>query len=158
MLHVPDERLIRLIALGKKRRHTFPANYRIDTRKVCHPKVSIGVMHKVYIRAPFGNHGDPDAEPLLAVLVTDIRLDVLADLDEEDARGEGFASLDAYAKWWNAVYANKAKTFRADPHSPVWIISFELRDVLPAGKTMIERLERRSRSNKKKSLRRASWN
>jgi hypothetical protein len=141
VLHVADERLVRLIAIGKKRRHTFPASYRADTRRVTHPKISVGKVHKVYTRAPFGSRGDPDAEPLLEVVPTDIRLDVLADLTDEDARGEGFSNLDAYAAWWNKVYYNKAKTFRSDPHCPVWIIEFQLESVLPAGQKVIDRLE-----------------
>jgi hypothetical protein len=141
VLHVADERLVRLIAIGKKRRHTFPASYRVDTREVTHPKITEGKVHKVYTRAPFGSRGDPDAQPLLEVMVTEVRLDVLADLTDEDARGEGFASLDAFAVWWNRVYYNKSKTFRSDPHCPVWVIEFDLQSVLPAGQQVIDRLE-----------------
>ena len=152
MLHVADERLIRLIVIGKKRRHTFPANYRIDTRRVCQPKISVGATHKVFTRAPFGRNGDPDAEPLLEVIPTNIRLDVLGDLDDGDAIGEGFASIDAFAKWWNRNYYDKSKTFRSDPHCPVWVIEFDLEKVLPAGQQMIDRLERKVSRKKARNI------
>jgi hypothetical protein len=153
VLHVADERLVRLIAIGKKGRHTFPANYRVDTREVCHPKITVGTVHKVYTRAPFGSKGDPEADPLLEVIPTNIRLDVLGDLDDGDARGEGFASIDAFAKWWNKVYYDKAKTFRSDPHCPVWVIEFDLKSVLPAGQRVIDRLERQSSRKKTRNRR-----
>jgi hypothetical protein len=147
MIVVSDERLVRLIAIGKKTRHTFPANYR-DDGQVCQPKISSGKVHKVYTKAPFGKYGDPNAKPMVAVYIEDVYLDVLMDLADEDAWPEGFADINAFIRYWNALYhpehgRKKALTYANAPHTPVWVVKFRLDQVLPAGKLLVDRLESR---------------
>jgi hypothetical protein len=146
VIHVADERLVRLIALGKKTTHRFPANYKARTLEVTHPKISEGNIHKVYTRAPFGKDGDPDAEPLLEVMVDSVELEPLGDMTNEDARNEGFASLETFITYWNKVWFNKALKYQNNMYHPVWIIAFEHRKTLPAGDRLIKRIESKLKS------------
>lgn len=156
MLHVADPRLVRLIALGKKTTHRFPANYKPGTNAVTHSKIRPGIVHKVYIRAPFGKDGDPDAEPLLLVTVRSVDLDVLCDTTVEDARAEGFASLEAFVAYWDNKWAQKSISYHTHMYHPVWVVQFELKEILPAGQKIIDQLEKKSK-RKKKHLQRKSF-
>ena len=146
MIHIADERLVRLVALGKKTTHRFPANYREYTGQVTHPKISPGKSHKVYTEAPFGVFGNSKAEPLLEVLVTSVELDILGDITDAEVRQEGFASRDAYVVWWDRTWFRKGLKFENHLHHPVWVVSFKLERTLPAGDRLIQRLEKRSRT------------
>lgn len=133
--------MVRLIALGKKTTHRFPANYRQDSDGVTHPKVSEGKVHKIYTKAPFGSKGVPSTKPLLEVYINDIELITLGDMIEEDARLEGFASLNAFVKYWDRVWFIKGLKFDNNPFQPVWVIYFTFDELLPAGKKLIEKIE-----------------
>ena len=157
MLHVADPRLVRLIALGKKTTHRFPGHYKPGTNTVTNPKIGPGIVHKVYMKAPFGSDGDPDAEPVLLVTVESVDLDVLCDTTTEDARAEGFASLEAFVEYWNKKWAPKAIAYRAHMYHPVWVVQFTLKEILPAGKKIIDKLEKSKQFKlKKKHMQRRS--
>lgn len=142
MIHVADERLVRLIAIGKKTKHRFPANRKVDTGKVTHPKIVAGKIHKVYTEAPFGRDGNPKSKPLLDIMIEGVELDVLGDMSEEDAVAEGFASVEAFATHWDRIYYHKTLYFDRNRYHPVWIVTFRLDKILPEGKKLIEKLER----------------
>lgn len=141
MIHVADERLVRLIAIGKKTTHRFPANRKIETGKLTWPKMAVGKTHKVYTQAPFGNGGNPNAKPLLEVIIEDFQPDVLGAITDEEARREGFASVDAYATYWDRIYCHKPLYFEKNRFHPVWVVTFKFKKTLPAGKKMIKKLE-----------------
>ena len=145
MIHVADERLVRLIALGKKTTHRFPANRKVNTGQVTHPKIVAGKVHRVYTEAPFGRDGNPDAEPLVEVMIDSVEPDTLGSITDEDARLEGFASVEAFATYWDRAYYHKALLFHRHQFHPVWIVSFTYRKTLPAGEKLIKSLERASR-------------
>lgn len=145
MIHVADERLVRLIALGKKTTHRFPANRKVDTGQVTHPKIVAGKVHRVYTEAPFGRDGNPDAEPLVEVMIDSVEPDTLGSITDEEAKLEGFASVEAFATYWDRAYYHKALLFYRNRFHPVWIVSFTYRKTLPAGEKLIKRLERASR-------------
>jgi hypothetical protein len=149
VIHIADERLVRLVALGKKTTHRFPANYRQFSGKVTHPKISAGNVHKVYTVAPFGVFGDPGAPALLEVMVTSVELDILGDITDDEARQEGFSSLDAYIVWWDRTWFRKGLKFDNHLHNPIWVVSFKLKGTLPAGDRLIERLEKGLRTQSK---------
>jgi len=149
MIHVPDERLVRLIAIGKKTAHRFPAQRKAATGKVTHPKIVAGKVHKVYAEAPFGRDGNPDAKPLVVVMVDDVVLDVLGDITDAEARREGFASVAAFKVFWDRAWYHKALHFDTHRYHPVWVVSFSLREVLPAGKKLVRRIERELRDRMK---------
>ena len=144
MIHVADERLIRLIALGKKTTHRFPANRKVDTGQVTHPKIVAGKVHMIYTEAPFGRDGNPDAEPLLEVMIDSVEPDILGEITDEEAKLEGFASVDAFATYWDRAYYHKSLLFHRHRYHPVWVVSFTYRKTLPAGKKLIAKLERPS--------------
>lgn len=152
MIVVTNERLVRLIIIGKKTRHTFPATYR-DNGEVCNPKIAAGKIHKVFTKAPFGKYGDPNSKPVASVYIEDVYLDVLVDLEDLDARREGFADMNAFIRYWNALYdpalgRKKPVIFGNNPHTPVWIASFRLKETLPAGQQLVDRLEARMKRAK----------
>lgn len=142
MIHIADERLVRLVALGKKTAHRFPANYRQFSGQVAHPKISPGKVHKVYTEAPFGRFGNPNASPLLEVLVTSVELDILGDITEAEVRQEGFSSRDAYIVWWDRTWFRKGLKFENHLHNPIWVVSFEFKRTLEAGDRLLKRLEK----------------
>ena len=144
MIHVADERLIRLIALGKKTTHRFPANRKVNTGRVTHPKIVAGKVHRVYTEAPFGRDGNPDAEPLVEVMINSVEPDTLGAITEEEARLEGFASVEAFATYWDRAYYHKALLFHRHQFHPVWIVSFTYKRTLPAGEKLIAKLGRAS--------------
>lgn len=146
MIHVADPRLVRLIALKKKTTHRFPARYKKDSDEVTHPKITAGKLHRVYTRAPFGRDGDPNAQPLVEVLVSSVELEPLGDMNDTEAVREGFASLDVFIAYWNRVWFNRALKFENNQYHPVWVISFELKKILPAGEKLINRIESKMRS------------
>jgi hypothetical protein len=134
--------MVRLIALGKKITHRFPARYKNTyDGGVTHPKISEGKIHKVYTKAPFGSKGLKKSKPLLEVYVNDIELITLGDMIDEDARNEGFASLNAFVKYWDRVWFTKGLKFDNHHFQPVWVIYFELDEILPAGKKLIEKID-----------------
>lgn len=141
MIHVADERLVRLIAIGKKTAHRFPANRKIETGELTWPKMAVGKVHKVYTTAPFGNGGDPNAPPLLEVIIEDFEPDVLGAITEEEARREGFASVDAFIIYWDRIYGHRPIYFEKSRFHPVWIVTFKFKKLLPAGRRMMKRLE-----------------
>jgi len=155
VIHVADLRLVRLIALGKKTTHRFPAKYKAGTNTVTNPKIRPGIIHKVYARAPFGRDGDPNAEPLLLVMVRSVDLDVLCDTTLEDAKSEGFASLETFVAYWDKKWASKSVSYHAHMYHPVWVVQFELKEILPAGKKIIDQLEKKSKRKKKQMQRRS---
>ena len=142
MLHVVDPRLVRLIALGKKTSHRFPANRKIDTGKVTHSKIVVGKVHRVYTVAPFGRDGDPDSKPLVEVMIEDVYVDILGDITPEQARAEGFASIDAFRSYWDRAYYHKALSFEKNRYHPVWVVIFKLHKILKDGERLIKKLER----------------
>jgi hypothetical protein len=144
VIHVADERLIRLIALGKKTTHRFPANRKVNTGRVTHPKIVAGKVHRVYTEAPFGRDGNPDAEPLVEVMINSVEPDTLGAITEEEARLEGFASVEAFATYWDRAYYHKALLFHRHQFHPVWIVSFTYKRTLPAGEKLIAKLGRAS--------------
>ena len=145
MIHVADERLVRLIAIGKKTTHRFPANRKVETGEVSHPKIVAGKAHKVYTEAPFGRDGNPDSKPLLEVMIDDVYADILGDITAEQAVIEGFASVDAFKTYWDRAYYHKALLFERNRFHPVWVVVFSLRQILRDGELLIKRLERNSR-------------
>jgi hypothetical protein len=149
VIHIADERLVRLVALGKKTTHRFPANYREGSGQVSHPKISPGNVHRVYTVAPFGVFGDPDADPLLEVLVTSVELDILGDITNEEVRQEGFLTRAAYEVWWDRTWFRKGLKFENHLHNPVWVVAFKFERTLPAGDRLIKRLENRTRTQSK---------
>ena len=60
---------------------------------------------------------------------------------EEDAKLEGFATLNAFVKYWDRVWFKKGLKFDNHPFQPVWVIYFELDEILPDGKKLIEKIE-----------------
>lgn len=146
MIHVSDPRLVRLIALGKKTTHRFPAHYKPGTNKVTNPKIRPGIVHRVYTEVPFGRDGNPDAQPLLLIDVESVELDILCDTTEADARTEGFASLEAFVLYWDQKWEKKALKFASSMYNPVWVVKFKLREVLPAGKKIIAKIEKQKKS------------
>ncbi len=140
MIHVPDERLVRLIAIGKKTAHRFPATRKV-TGGLTHPKIVAGKTHLVYTQAPFGRDGNPDAEALLEVDIEAVDPDVLGDITESDAVREGFSSVAAFKVFWDRVWYHKALRFDTHRFHPVWVVAFQLKTVLPAGKKLIGRVE-----------------
>lgn len=151
MIHVADPRLVRLIALGKKTTHRFPANYKPGTQDITNPKIRPGIVHKVYLKAPFGRDGDPDAKPLLLVDVESVDLDVLCDTTEEDAIEEGFASMEAFIGYWNKKWAKKSIRYHIHMYHPIWVVRFKYKETLPEGKKIIDALEKRMKSKAKKN-------
>jgi len=149
VLHVADKRLVRLIALGKKITHRFPAQFKLGSDEVTHPKIAEGKVHKVYNVAPFGSDGDPEAQPLLTIMIERVELSPLGDITEEEARLEGFASLETFIGYWNRVWFNRALKFENNRYHPVWVISFQLLEILPDGETLLEELERDLRKKRK---------
>lgn len=147
MIHVADARLVRLIALGKKTTHRFPANYKPGTQDVTNPKIRPGIVHRVYMKAPFGKDGDPDAKPLLLVDVKSVTLDVLCDTTDEDVREEGFASLETFIKYWNNKWARKSLRYHIHMYHPIWVVRFKLKEILPAGQKIIDILERKNQKH-----------
>lgn len=143
MIHVADPKMVRLIALGKKVTHRFPANYRKDSPDVTHPKIVEGSIHKVYTEAPFGKDGNPKAQPMLSVYIEDIELMPLGDMIEEDARNEGFATLNAFVSYWDKVWFTKGLKFDNHLHHPVWVVYLDLEEIFPAGKKLIAQIEKR---------------
>lgn len=141
--------MVRLIALGKKTTHRFPANYKRNSPNVTHPKIVEGSVHKVYIEAPFGKDGNPKAKPMLSVYIEDIELFPLGDIMEEDARMEGFASLNAFIKYWDRVWFTKGLKFDNHPYHPVWTIYFDLEEIFPAGKKLIDEIENKLKNRRK---------
>lgn len=152
MIHVADERFIRLIAVGKKKTHRFPANRKMNGQ-LTNPKMALGRIHKVYTQAPFGKDGNPKAKPMLEVRIDNFEPSVLSDITEEEARIEGFASVQMFANFWDRVYAHKGIQFDRDRFKPIWVVSFTLAKVLPAGKKLIKKLEEEA---KEKAQARAS--
>lgn len=144
MLHVADDRLIRLIILGKKTAHRFPANYREDGQ-ITHPKITPRKKHKVYRNAPFGVDGDPNVKPLAEVMITKVHSDTLGDVTEEEVLEEGFASLDAFKIWWNRRWYHDGLNYRNHKIHPIWVIKFKFLRILPAGKELMKRLEERNK-------------
>ena len=144
MIHVADERLVRLIVIGKKTVHRFPANRKIATGKVTHPKIVAGKVHLVYTEAPFGRDGNPDAKPLVEVMIEAVELDVLGDMTDDQAQLEGFASVDAFKVYWDRVWYHKAIRFDRHRYHPVWVVLFRLHKVLSDGRKLIAKLEKRS--------------
>jgi hypothetical protein len=140
MLHVSDDRLIRLIILGKKTAHRFPATYR-RTGEITIPKIAPGRVHKVYKRAPFGSDGNPKERPLAEVMIEEVTSDVLGDVTLEEARLEGFCSIEAFQIWWNRRWYHKGLNTKNHKIYPVWVIRFSLVKVLPAGKRLMRRLD-----------------
>jgi hypothetical protein len=147
MIHVTDPRLVRLIALGKKTTHRFPAHYKSGTNRVTNPKIRPGIVHRVYLEPPFGRDGNPDAQPMILIDVESVTLDVLCDTTDEDARTEGFASLEAFVRYWDEKWEKKALRYASSLYNPVWVVKFKLREVLPAGKKIIAKIEKQ-RKNK----------
>ena len=155
MLHVADPRLVRLIALGKKTTHRFPAKYKAGANTVTNPKIKPGIVHRVYLKAPFGRDGDPEAKPLLLVTVQSVDLDVLCDTTEDDARAEGFASLATFVAYWDKKWAQKSVSYHSHMYNPVWVVQFELKEILPAGQKIIDQIEKKSKRKKKQVQRRS---
>lgn len=149
MIHVSDERLVRLIAIGKKTTHRFPANRKVNTGQITHPKISAGKVHKVYTQAPFGDGGNPDASPLLEVMIDSVDPEVLGSLTLEDARSDGYASIEAFVAAWDNTYRHKPIYFHLNQFRPIWIVSFTFRNLLPAGEKLIKKLERQAKKQKK---------
>lgn len=150
MIHVADPRLVRLIALGKKTTHRFPAKYKPGTQDVTNPKIRPGIVHRVYLKAPFGRDGDPDAKPLLLVDVESVDLDVLCDTTEEDAMEEGFASLDSFIQYWNKKWAKKSIKYSMHMYHPIWVVRFKHKETLPDGQKIIDAIEKRRKIQEKK--------
>jgi hypothetical protein len=146
MIHVPDPRLVRLIALGKKTTHRFPAHYKPRSNQVTNPKIRSGFVHRVYLEPPFGRDGNPDAQPVLLIDVESVTLDVLCDTTEEDARSEGFATLEAFVRYWDQKWEKKALRYSSSLYNPVWVVKFKLKEVLPAGKKIIAKIEKQKKS------------
>jgi hypothetical protein len=142
VIHIHDKRLVPLIARGTKTTHRFPASYRMNG-EIAHPKITAGTVHKVYVHAPFGSGRKSDAKPLAEVLVTNIQAGALGDTNDEDVRTDGFASLEAFVLWWNRVFYKKALRFDSHIHHPIWIVTFELQQMLPAGEKLVQALERK---------------
>jgi len=143
MIRVSDVRLIRLIALGKKTQHRFPANRKIDTGQLTIPKMAPGKIHKVYQRAPFGYGGNPDSPPLLEIFIESVEPDVLGSLTEADARAEGYATKEAFIAAWDYMYRDKPIHFHLNQFRPIWVASFTLHKRLPAGDRLIKKLEQK---------------
>jgi len=143
VIHVADPKMVRLIALGKKTTHRFPASYKRNSYLVTHPKISEDTIHKVYTEAPFGKDGNPKAKPMLSVYIEELELMPLGDMLEEDAEDEGFASFNAFVKYWDKVWFTKGLKFDNHPHHPVWVVHFDLEKILPAGKKLIADLEKK---------------
>lgn len=142
MIHIRDRRLLPLIVDGAKTQHQFPASYRSDG-SITHPKMTSGQIHKIYIKAPFGSGGDPSAKPLAEVQVVELVPSVLGDMTNDDARSEGFASLEGYIKWFDRIYYKKAIRFGKDLMRPVWIVYFEFVRLLPAGQKVVAELSKK---------------
>ncbi|MHC4298880.1 MAG: ASCH domain-containing protein [Planctomycetota bacterium] len=86
--------------------------------------------------------GNPNAKPLLEVVVTDLEPGILNEMTDEDARREGFASLDAYKIYWDRIYYHKAIYFEKNRFRPIWITTFKFKSLFPSGQQMMERLEK----------------
>jgi hypothetical protein len=142
MIHVKDERLVRLIILGKKTTHRFPASYR-PNGDITNPKIVVGKKHKVYTRAPFGRDGDRSSEPLLEVIITDVHSDNLGDTNNDEAITEGFRSIEAFRIWWDKTWGYRNILFEKNLIYPVWVISFKFSKILPAGEKLMKRLEKK---------------
>ena len=138
MIHISDPRLVRLVLIGKKTRHTFPAQYRKGSGELTQPKIIAGREHYVYDHAPFGSYGSPDTEPLGVVYIESVNPDVLSDLTDADVKLEGFASLSVFRTYWNDVWSKKGLDFDKNRLHPVWTIHFKLKTVLPAGVALLE--------------------
>jgi hypothetical protein len=145
MIHVPDPRLVRLIALGKKTAHRFPARYKPGNNAVTNPKIRAGFVHRVYLEPPFGRDGNPEAQPVLLIDVQSVTLDVLCDTTEEDARLEGFASLEAFVRYWDQKWEKKALRYSSSLYNPVWVVKFSLKEILPAGKKIIDKIDKQKK-------------
>jgi hypothetical protein len=88
---------------------------------------------------PYGQPGDalfvPETEPRITLRITDIRVDRLQDISEDDAKAEGVRRTDweyddgeccetdseAFSLFWNIIYGPGAW----DENPWVWVIEFE---------------------------------
>lgn len=59
----------------------------------------------------------------ITLQVTDIRDQMLQDISEEDAKAEGFESVESFAKYWDGLNSNICDRFVDNP--PVWAITFK---------------------------------
>jgi hypothetical protein len=78
------------------------------------------------------------------------------DLDDDDAREDGFADINAFVRYWNALYHStrgrkKALSYANNPHTPVWVAKFRLHRVLHAGQKLVDRLGRSTNRTKSKT-------
>jgi hypothetical protein len=80
---------------------------------------------------------------------------VLCDTTLEDAKSEGFASLETFVAYWDKKWASKSVSYHAHMYHPVWVVQFELKEILPAGKKIIDQLEKKSKRKKKQMQRRS---
>jgi hypothetical protein len=142
VIHVADERLIRLIALGKKTDAPIPCESQGEYRASHAPqdRRRQGASSLYRSEKPFGRDGNPDAEPLVEVMINSVEPDTLGAITEEEARLEGFASVEAFATYWDRAYYHKALLFHRHQFHPVWIVSFTYKRTLPAGEKLIAKL------------------
>jgi hypothetical protein len=59
------------------------------------------------------------------ILLTNIRREAIAQIDEHDARAEGFANREAFIQTWQAIHGKKAPL-----DAVVWVLDFELCEII----------------------------
>ena len=135
--------MVRAILEGKKtqtRRKTKPQPSTVDDAGRWYRMKSGGesLMNSAY-PCPYGKPGDtlfvPETEPRITLRITDVRVQRLQDISEDDARAEGASRTDweyddgeccdndreAFSHLWNRINGPSAW----DDNPWVWVIEFE---------------------------------
>lgn len=93
-----------------------------QTRRIGKRRWRIGSIHQAKLNFSKGSR------PFAKLRILAVRQERLGDISEEDAKAEGYSSIEAYKEVFGRIYG------WWDPDVLVWVIDFE---VMPDGKESI---------------------